>query len=360
VSHRMPPAYVPLITKADHETQRSFVDLSDQLNHPSRREFTASLRCDDANPAVQPTERIVPVGTYGGQTAVHVAGAANCTALVGASIAVNVLRAVPFYVGHEYPVTALACQVTTGVANAVARVGIYSAQSDLAGNFSPGSLLVASGAFDTSTNGVKRTTLTTPIALPVGRLYYAVYLAYTAAAQVNTIPVAGCAPLGQTNDGAFTTHLTVAYTTGSTLGLPVSFPAGSAVATTAPPAVYVTFGTPSRPVASVTRIERAPYLDGLVLRRVRLVKASALARGSSRTESVRVEATLGSGSGSIPVGSFDSTEGALVAYTPRVISDGNIDKDVPAGSVLSATITQVGWPKISMKDAVVLFDLYVR
>lgn len=360
MSRRTAPPFAPYLPRGDEETQRFAEDLVAQLNRPHRNEHTIAVPCDDALQLGTPQWGIVPADAYGGQTAVRVAGAANCTALVGASIGTNSIKAVPFIVDHAFPVKALACQCTTLNATSKARVGIYDAIDSLRGDWTPHALLVSSGEFDCASTGVKRTSNLSTILVP-GRVYFAAFLAYTAATTVNTIPVAGVTSMGESNDGAFSTHLSVAWTLGSTVGLPNSFPNGAIVQTGAPPAVYITHTRPSQQEATLVLSGYSPSLDGLVLRRVRLTKNLAIAKAATGYPSVRIRALVASSAGSSVVGTFDSASDGVPANRPRLISSiaGDIDRALPAGCVLQAEITQVGWPKVTVRDATVLFDVAV-
>lgn len=347
----------PYVPRGDLEVQRSIEDLARLLNRPHRNEFTVACPCEDAVQVGRPQYGIVPTDAYfGGSTVSRVAGSANCTALAGAAIGTNSLKAVPFIVDHAFTLTALACQCTTLNATSKARVGIYSAHEGLRGDWAPQALIVSSGEFDCGSTGVKRTS-SLSVALEPGNVYFAVFLAYTANATVNTIPVAGVDNLGESVDGTYTTHLSVAYTTGATLGLPPVFPTGSVVQTGAPPAMYLTFSQSSTHAASITRSVCAPFLDGMTLRRVRLVKSSAQARTQS-APSALIRALVSDETGSSVVGSFDTATDGIRGNAPRRIDGGaDLNRRLSPGVVLQAETTQRAWPKLSMRDATVLFDV---
>lgn len=349
----MKAPFQPYMPRTDPETFRFAESITSLLNRPYRNEFCVAVPCEDALSFGWQS----PVGLIGGQTAVRVAGAANATALVGASVGTNSIKAVPFVWGSGFQIATVGCNVTTGVATSKARVGVYDCVDDGAGNLEPGTLVAGSGELDCSTTGMK-TTADLAAQMEPGRVYYAAFLAYTAAATVSTIPVAGMAPTLETNAAAFTTHLSVAYTAASSsVGLPSAFPSGSVVQTGAPPAVLLTPAAVSSQVETIVRSGYSPYLGGLILRRVRLTKSAALAR-TSANPSVKIRGLMANKRGVVEMGVFDSLLGGLDANSPRLISaNADLNIDVSAGSVFQAEITQRGWPKVSMRDATVLFDL---
>lgn len=347
--------YIP---KGDLEVQRLALDLQRLLSRQHRNEFTVPVACEDALLLGYPQFGVVPTDAFfGGSTASRVAGAANCTALAGAAITTNSLKAVPFLVEHAFTLDGIACQTTAGTATSKARVGIYSAVEGRRGDWTPYARLATSDEFDCSTIAVKRTS-GLGIVLEPGNVYFAVFLAYTANATVNTIPVAGVGTLGESVDGAHTTHVSVAYTTGATNGLPAVFPSGAAVQTSAPPAIYLTFAQVTTHEATITRSGVAPALNGMVLRRVRLVKASAQTRTDPSAPSALIEALVSDDRGSNVVGSFDTATDGIRANSPRQISaGGDLNRRLPPGVILQARTTQRAWPKLSVRDATVLFDI---
>jgi hypothetical protein len=356
----MIPPFKPYMPRGDGETFRFAEDITRLLNRPYRNEFCAPVPCDDALLVGRSMFGLSPATTIGAQTPIRVAGAQDATALVGASVGTNSIKAVPFVWGNGFPVATIGCNVTTGVGTSKARVGIYECNNDVGGVFEPTNLIVGSGELDCS--GIAMVTTTgLSASLEPGHVYYAAFLSYTAAATVSTIPVAGMNTILESVAGAFTTHLSVAYTSASSsVGLPAVFPSGSIVQTGAPPAVFLTATTSSNHVATLVRSGHSPYLGGLILRRVRLTRNSALARVTGTNPSVKIRALIANAMGSVEVGTFDSLLGGLDANSPRLISaNADLNRDVAAGSVFQAEITQRGWPKVSMRDATVLFDLAV-
>lgn len=127
------------------------------------------------------------------------------------------------------------------------------------------------------------------------------------------------------------------------------------------PCVDSTFNVTTLPAqGQATMCGSAPYLDGLVLRRVRVVKAASLSRTTGNSASFQIRALLGTTTGAIEVGTFDTRTAALTARQPRLISSSTaIDRAVPAGAVFEVEVTQIVFPKLSVKDVTVLFDLSV-
>lgn len=157
------------------------------------------------------------------------------------SPAVDVLNAIPFMSGRGGTIDRLGFEVTAfGGANSKARVGIYTNTND--STLYPKTLVVDGGNFDTSSvggNGVKATTLSQ--VLQPNTLYWAVYLAGTAAPQIRGITGTGAwGILGYTSAIGATvyTELTVAQAYGN---LPSTFPGSAAVASVTIPMIVVRY-----------------------------------------------------------------------------------------------------------------------
>ena len=349
--------FQPYMPRGDSETFRFAESITTLLNRPYRNEFCVAVPCEEALLTGRSLFGLAPAGLTGFQAAVRTAGAVDCTALVGASIGTNSIKVVPFIWNNAFPIITIGCQTTAGVATSKARVGIYDCVDDLGGDFGPNNLIVGSDEFDCSASGEKTTAnLTTQ--LEPGHVYYAAFLAYTAAATVYTIPVAGVNTILESNTGVPVTHMSVAYTlASSSVGLPAVYPTGATAQSTAPPAVFLTPQRSSGPVSTIVRSGASPYLKGTVIRRVRLTKNEPLPKVSANP-SVKIRALMSNSRGAVEVGVFDNMLGGLDANNPRLISsNADINIDVPAGSVLQAEITQRGWPKTPIRDATVLFDL---
>jgi len=237
------------------------------------------------------------------------------------------------------------------------RVGIYSSKDDERGNYNPDRLIVGSTALDCSASfGLK--SFSTSVTLEPGHVYHAAACSYTAAPTMRQLGASQMHAYGWGSGGVMLTHVSVAYTTAST-GLPSIFPSGSTMQSGVMPAIFLTLGANSSHQAVLTRCGPGPSLTGHVLKRVRILKASSQGRTSSTQASVKVEAFMAGNGERVRVGSYDSRNDALAANKARVISDGDIEKSVPAGAVFQIDVTQYGWPKVSFRDAVVLFDVGV-
>lgn len=116
---------------------------------------------------------------------------------------------------------------------------------------------------------------------------------------------------------------------------------------------------PNGQSAMKTVIGWSPPLDGLILRRVRIAKANVLYRGPTASY-VTVRALVGKDGSADVVGSYDSREATLQPYQTRVISTStDIARRLEAGCVFAVEVTQVGFPKVSVRDATVFFDVFV-
>lgn len=345
--------FQPMPPSDDVTSRRSWSELLRLLNRPHRNEYTVAVPCEDALVLGHGPFATFPTQVYGASAIDMTVGqVAQAAHVVDLTVGTGSIKAIPFMVNHTWDLTSLSINVTTGVATSKARVAIYDSVDDDGGDYNPHERIVGSDEFDCSTTGVKA--YATSISLRPGRVYHAAFLGYTAAPKVGSVPVGAIGSMGQTSGFAPITHVTVAYASGAT-GFPAFFPTGNVIALTAIPAICLTFSATSAHTASIIRCGPGPELDGTVLRRVRLVKASSLGRTDSTKPSVVVKAMV---SGAV-VGTYDSTMNALGANEPRHLTDSDVDRPIPAGSVLQVEVSQRGWPKITMRDASVLFDLGV-
>ena len=151
----MKAPFQPYMPRSDPETFRFAESITRLLNRPYRSEFCVAVPCEDALLVGRGLFGLSPADLIGGQNAVRVAGAIGCTAMVEATIAVDSIKAVPFIWGNGFPITAIGCNVTTGVATSKARVGVYDCEADIDGNFAPRNLIVGSADLDCSAGGMK-------------------------------------------------------------------------------------------------------------------------------------------------------------------------------------------------------------
>lgn len=124
----------------------------------------------------------------------------------------------------------MAANVTTLGSGSSIRLGVYDSTS--LDDIYPLNRLFDSGALSSATTGVKTATAT--LTLQQGKLYWACYVAGTAAPTVRALAVAGCAPsLGL--DAAMGTATGVGYTGAFTFGaLPATYPAGQSALSAVP------------------------------------------------------------------------------------------------------------------------------
>lgn len=118
------------------------------------------------------------------------------SAASGSSVAINTLWFVPFVNIVACSVDKLAFKVNTGgAAGSVARCGLYSAKTD--GTLQPNALLADGGEFATTGTGVMEATIGSPVAFAADTVYWAAYVAGTAAPSVAVVANAGLPLLGR-------------------------------------------------------------------------------------------------------------------------------------------------------------------
>jgi hypothetical protein len=179
------------------------------------------------NPNTQLQSWFRQVGTSP-TTLIHSPGTIRTTTSTGAP-SLGTLVATPFLSGRGGVIDTIYFQVTTGVATAVGRCGIYTSTSDT--NLYPYALVVDSGEFDCSTATVKSTSIS--VQLDPNNVYWLVANFGTAAPTTRVNGTPGCGPMlgmASTIGSAIRHGLTVAS---SYAALPSTFP-GSAAFTTSP------------------------------------------------------------------------------------------------------------------------------
>lgn len=127
-------------------------------------------------------------GAGGGLTIVYT-GAANQTSLSTQATSINRIEAYPFTIGDLVTVDTIYMEVTTGVANAVGRCGIYRNTNDQ--TIYPGSLVVDSGELAMATNGVKSAVIAVTLA---PGLYWLAYLFGVAGSTMRMLPAGAVHP----------------------------------------------------------------------------------------------------------------------------------------------------------------------
>lgn len=158
----------------------------------------------------------------------HITAAVNQIAPTTQALTANTLRAFPWKLDRFATISAIRSEVTTLVAATSYRIGIYSDN-----NTYPGTLLAGSdtGAYDSSTTGVKVGTFSGSIAPPL----FWIVIHSNGAPTMRSIPVAGIANvLG--NQGSIGTNSTfTCWTIAQTFGaLPSTFPTGATLIANVP------------------------------------------------------------------------------------------------------------------------------
>jgi len=151
------------------------------------------------------------------------------------STTLNQLYAIPFITPRGATIDRIGFNVASGgTAGSKGRVGLYRATSQ--SNMYPGSLVLDGGEKDTTTTGVKSTTVSQVLEADV--LYWAVLLAGTAAFSVSTHTV-GLPILGLPSSlNVAADFLTVAQTYGA---LPATFPASASISAGTKPIIAVRY-----------------------------------------------------------------------------------------------------------------------
>ena len=165
----------------------------------------------------------------------YLTAAINATALTTLAGAAGRMDLYPYIPGRNISVDLLSIEVTTLVAGAQARIGMYS--SNAAG--APAQLLTGAGTLlDCGSTGAKNSTLApSPLVLVKGNIYWLAVLSSSTAA-VRALSSNAVMPLSGAATGG--SHNTILRATGLTFasGLPTTAPVGAARAPNiAPPLV---------------------------------------------------------------------------------------------------------------------------
>lgn len=156
------------------------------------------------------------------------------TALTTGAVTLGRLYAVPFISSKAGTLDRIAFNVTTLLAG-YGRCGIYSDT----GSLYPGALLLDGGQMDTSTTGVKSTTINQ--ALSASSMYWLVFLA-SVAVTVRCLSVGSMSPVLGFNNTLGTAPNVGLYAAQTYGALPSTFPASPTMITAAPiPAIFVRY-----------------------------------------------------------------------------------------------------------------------
>lgn len=139
------------------------------------------------------------------------------TGVIARSPSVNRLYAMPFFVSQPCTLVQLAVNVTTAGASSGVRVGVYRSAAE--NDIYPGALLVESGEMDTSSTGVKTSTVNQ--ALTPNRWHWYAFLCKASAPAVTGVSTYSSG-MGVDTAFAYANNLYVAQTYGA---LPSTFPA---------------------------------------------------------------------------------------------------------------------------------------
>jgi len=324
-------------------------DIEAALNDPAFLERTAALSFVDLQPGARSTFGFAPNTVLGATDCEFTANARNGTAQGTTAFSVDVLRAVPFIHSHNLAVKQIAMNVTTGAATSVARIGIYDAIDDLAGNLYPNRLLFGSSQIDCSSTAYKFVTVN--VSLKEGRLYWLVQHFGTATCTSATVPLALSDTLLGNSAGVCNTHMTVAR---AYAALPDGFPSGATMAFTVAPALQYLYGNASvaaDPQTYGAWFPRATYM----LRAIRLVKTSDQVTAGSGVSRVVVRAQLADPLvGRTTLGLFDSAVTPFRADVPVTLYES--DRLVRKGQGVVASVEHFGQPHVRMADVTMLVD----
>ena len=171
-------------------------------------------------------------------TLIHSPGTVRTTNTTGAAT-LGTLFATPFLSGRGGVIDTIYFEVTTGVATAVGRCGIYTSTSDT--NLYPDALVVDSGEFDCSTATVKSASIS--VRLDPNKVYWFVTNFGTAAPTIRLSGSPACGPiLGDASTIGSTTRTGITVAS-SYAALPSTFPGSAAFTTSAMPLICVRYSS---------------------------------------------------------------------------------------------------------------------
>lgn len=160
-----------------------------------------------------------------------------CQGVTSAAVVRDSLRAFPIVCGRDGIIDSIGFRVVTGVANAVARVGIYNSNQ----NNYPNALLFDGGEKDCSVSSTTHTTSISPKIFLKAGLYWGVAVAGVADPNV-VLGVAGSYPTVMGNSTTLGAnpirHLAAAF---AYAALPATFPAGGSGSGANPFAVWIRY-----------------------------------------------------------------------------------------------------------------------
>jgi hypothetical protein len=331
--------------------------LIELLNKPSFTERTYTVALSDSKVGGSGYLGSVANTTLGAFNVDYVIGSRGNANLTTGLFSVGVARFVPFVMRHGFRITQLGLTVTTLGASAVFRLAIYDCVDDLNGDLTPSRLIYGSPEQSAGTAGAKTITGLT-IDLPPDRVYWVAYLGGTAAPVINSVPMTN---IGHTLGGIIGAppvlnsclHSTFAYA-----AFPATWTAAFTESTQEPPAIFVQFTRNSS--TATTRVLPCMTVvnDGWWLQRARIVKADTLTKGATTYPYAVVKARVRNGATVDVIGTFDSRTKMLSAGVPMGLTGTqDLEQRLTIGTVLEAEVTQSGWPRVSLDDAVLEFDL---
>ena len=319
----------------------------DRLNRPMFLERSIVTPLSDTYEAGRGMFGLVATDSIGGIAPSYVASMRTQTAFTSTAFTANVARAVPFICDNAHRISGFSFYLAATGASSETRVACYDSKDDRAGNVYPNARLWESGAISTAA-GSGWANLPANLTLTPGRMYWLVTVCKATVPTIYSIPVGSVDQLL----GIDTTHLTVSYTYAE---LPLRFPTGAVVATVEPPALAILYSNPAARVFTRTIPCYSPAEEGVALARATLLRGSSLSKTPTDKPYVKVECVMRQSSRASVLGSFSSRDLAVTQGSPvRLVEDAT---DLPAGCVLEAVVSQVGWPHVSLADTAIQWDL---
>lgn len=353
--------------------------LANDLNVYAGRGFPVVTQLQDASvEATGPTPSsafygIVPGLSWVGGNNYLTANAGGLYTQTARTLSADTLLAVPFIAKTANPITSIGyfCDLTSG---GTKNLLIYDSVDSLDGNIYPNAKLYDSGNVAFVANNAVKHTLTTPLALTPGRLYWLV-LQNGGTPSVKTIPVVACDILMGTNVGTTsndqTTYLQASFSASS--AAPAVFPAGAVRRTETPPVLLYGYAIPvvvalqgaqtfaGAPPSLSQQVfpSYSPTTDGWVVRGARIVAASTKRSGSAGDQPyLLIKARLRNAQGTRDLGVFDSRRGEVTAGVPFPLTGpAPIDQELPVGTSIEVATEQFGTSIITLEDVSVSWEL---
>lgn len=331
--------------------------LVELLNKPSYLERTFAVSLADARTGGSGYWGNVGVDVVGGISLDYIAGMRGSATLITGILSTNVARFVPFVPRSGFRIAQMGMSVQASAANSTIRIGIYDSKDDENGDLTPYRRVYGSSELSGASTGAKSATGLT-LDLDPDRVYWAVYLCGTGTPTIWTVPVTNVdgmlgASLG--NPPTLTTCLTSPFTYAA---LPATWDAACTASSISPPAIFLTYTRPSGyattrtlPCTTITR-------DGWLLQRARFVKCSNQDKTASARPYASVKARVRNGSKIDVLGTYSTASLAASAGEAITLTGtSDLQRRLATGTVLEAEVTQSGWPRVSLDDAMLEFDL---